>query len=69
VAFLSHQAFAALPPGTVEGLLQDIPALTNVLTYHVTNGAVFSNQLRNGQRITMLNSRQTTVSVFQLQII
>ncbi len=28
-------AFAALPEGTVEGLLKDIPALTKILTYHV----------------------------------
>ena len=31
-------AFAALPAGTVEGLLADIPALTDVLTYHVVAG-------------------------------
>ena len=31
-------AFAALPEGTVDALLADIPALTNVLTYHVIAG-------------------------------
>ncbi len=31
----TDDAFAALPAGTVEGLLQDIPALTAILTYHV----------------------------------
>jgi uncharacterized surface protein with fasciclin (FAS1) repeats len=30
-----NDAFAALPAGTVEGLLADIPALSRVLTYHV----------------------------------
>ena len=31
----TDDAFAKLPAGTVEGLLADIPALTNILTYHV----------------------------------
>ena len=34
----TDEAFAALPEGTVEGLLADIPALTNVLLYHVSPG-------------------------------
>jgi uncharacterized surface protein with fasciclin (FAS1) repeats len=33
-------AFAALPAGTVEGLLADIPALTDILLYHVVPGRV-----------------------------
>ena len=33
-------AFAALPKGTVEGLLKDAPKLTAVLTYHVVPGRV-----------------------------
>jgi len=31
----TDEAFAALPAGTVEGLLEDIPQLTKILTYHV----------------------------------
>jgi uncharacterized surface protein with fasciclin (FAS1) repeats len=31
----TNDAFAALPAGTVEALLADIPKLTAVLTYHV----------------------------------
>jgi uncharacterized surface protein with fasciclin (FAS1) repeats len=31
----TDEAFAALPEGTVEGLLEDTEALTAVLTYHV----------------------------------
>lgn len=38
-------AFAKLPAGTVEGLLQDIPKLTQVLTYHVVPGAVLSSDI------------------------
>lgn len=36
----TDDAFAALPAGTVEGLLADIPALTDVLLYRVVAGAV-----------------------------
>jgi len=35
-------AFAALPKGTVEGLLRDVPKLTSILTYHVVPGRVQS---------------------------
>jgi uncharacterized surface protein with fasciclin (FAS1) repeats len=31
-------AFAALPPGTVQSLLNDVPALKNILLYHVLGG-------------------------------
>ena len=36
----SDTAFAALPKGTVEGLLNDTPKLTAILTYHVIQGRV-----------------------------
>jgi uncharacterized surface protein with fasciclin (FAS1) repeats len=35
-------AFASLPAGTVEGLLADVPALTDVLLYHVVSGQVLA---------------------------
>jgi len=35
-------AFAKLPEGTVEGLLEDIPALKNILLYHVAAGKVMA---------------------------
>ena len=38
-------AFAALPQGTVQGLLADPPALTRVLTYHVVPGRITSAQI------------------------
>ncbi len=34
----TDEAFAKLPAGTVEGLLQDVPKLKQVLTYHVIPG-------------------------------
>ena len=36
----TDDAFAALPEGTVEALLEDIPALTDTLLYHVISGDV-----------------------------
>ena len=36
----TDEAFSKLPAGTVEGLLKDIPALKNILTYHVVEGDV-----------------------------
>jgi uncharacterized surface protein with fasciclin (FAS1) repeats len=36
----TDEAFAALPRGTVEALLMDVPKLTGVLTYHVVQGKV-----------------------------
>jgi uncharacterized surface protein with fasciclin (FAS1) repeats len=38
----TDDAFAALPAGTVEGLLADIPALTDILLYHVVPGKVMA---------------------------
>lgn len=36
----TDDAFAKLPDGTVESLLNDIPQLTKILTYHVVSGKV-----------------------------
>ena len=41
----TDDAFKKLPAGTVEGLLKDIPKLTQVLTYHVVSGAVMSSDI------------------------
>jgi len=38
----TDDAFAKLPEGTVEALLADIPTLTNILLYHVVDGAVLA---------------------------
>jgi len=41
----NDEAFAKLPPGTVEGLLQDIPKLRSILTYHVVSGRITSTDV------------------------
>ena len=38
----TDEAFAKLPSGTVEGLLNDVPKLKQILTYHVVSGKVMA---------------------------
>ncbi len=38
----TDEAFAALPEGTLDSLLADVPALSNVLLYHVVPGKVLA---------------------------
>ena len=41
----TDDAFAKLPEGTVEGLLADIPTLTNILLYHVVSAKVMASDV------------------------
>jgi transforming growth factor-beta-induced protein len=41
----TDDAFAKLPEGTVEALLEDIPTLTNILLYHVVSGKVLAEDV------------------------
>ena len=41
----TDDAFAKLPEGTVEALLADIPALTEILLYHVLSGKVMAEEV------------------------
>jgi len=41
----TDEAFAKLPAGTVDALLQDIPKLTKILTYHVVSGKVMAGDV------------------------
>jgi transforming growth factor-beta-induced protein len=41
----TDEAFAKLPEGTIEALLADIPALTDILLYHVVSGAVLAEDV------------------------
>ena len=56
-------AFAALPAGTVDALLADIPALTNILTYHVVGAEAFSTDLTDGQMIMTLQGSDVEVTI------
>jgi len=52
-------AFAKLPAGTVDGLLKDVPKLTNILKFHVSDNQQKPN--RNGRTYnTLLNNDDGT---------
>ena len=62
----TDDAFAKLPAGTVEGLLKDIPALTNILLYHVMNGKFMAADVAglNGEMVdTALEGEQISIKV------
>src|SRR5210317_228824 len=59
----TDSAFAALPEGTVEALLADIPALTDILTYHVVGAKAMSTDLSDGQKIITVQGRKVTVTI------
>ncbi|WP_209426215.1 fasciclin domain-containing protein [Pararhodobacter sp. SW119] len=59
----TDEAFAALPEGTVEGLLNDIPTLTSILTYHVVPGAVMSTDLSDGMMAETVNGQSVTITI------
>jgi len=56
-------AFAALPDGTIEALLNDIPTLRAILTYHVVGADARSTDLSDGQVIATLNGGTVTVYI------
>ena len=57
----TDEAFAALPEGTVEGLLEDPEALAAILTYHVVPGKVMSTDLTNDMAATTVNGAEVTI--------
>jgi uncharacterized surface protein with fasciclin (FAS1) repeats len=59
----TDDAFALLPAGTVEGLLADIPALTEILLHHVVGATALSTDFNDGDVLTTLNTTELTVSV------
>ncbi len=60
----TDDAFAALPEGTVDTLLEDPTGdLTDILTYHVVEGEVMAADLSDGQEVTTVNGATLTVNV------
>jgi len=57
----NDDAFAKLPEGKVEGLLKDIPKLTEILKYHVVNGAVPAADVAVHKNITTLQGQDVKV--------
>jgi transforming growth factor-beta-induced protein len=59
----TDDAFAMLPEGTVEALLEDIPALTDILLYHVVDGAVMAEDVVMLDEAKTLNGRYVDIMV------
>ena len=61
----TNAAFAALPAGTVDGLLkaEKKADLTNILTYHVVAGNVKAADLKDGQVVKTLQGTDLKVTI------
>lgn len=59
----TDDAFAALPEGTVAALLNDLDALTAILTYHVVPGAVTAAQVVKLTDAPTLNGSNVAITV------
>ncbi len=57
----TDEAFAKLPPGTVDGLLNDIPKLTEILKFHVVEGAVPAADVIVHKHITTLQGQDLNI--------
>jgi uncharacterized surface protein with fasciclin (FAS1) repeats len=61
----TNEAFAALPDGTLETLLDpaNIGQLQGILTYHVVPGAVMAGDLTDGMVVQTVNGESITINV------
>jgi uncharacterized surface protein with fasciclin (FAS1) repeats len=57
----TDEAFARLPAGTVDALLQDLPKLKSVLLYHVVPGALMARDVVKLETAKTANGRSVTV--------
>ena len=59
----TDDAFNALPDGTIEALLNDIPALTDILLYHVVSGKVMAADVVNLDMADTVLGKSVDISV------
>lgn len=57
----NDDAFAKLPEGVVEGLLNDVPKLTAVLTYHVVAGKHMAADVGNMSSAKTVQGQEITI--------
>lgn len=55
------QAFAKLPAGTLQNLLQDKQQLGDILKYHVVKGRIDAAKLSGMQTVTTLQGKELTI--------
>lgn len=58
----TDEAFAKLPPGTVESLLRDPPKLQAVLTYHVIPGRILASDVAGLNEAKTLQGQKARIS-------
>jgi uncharacterized surface protein with fasciclin (FAS1) repeats len=59
----TDDAFAKLPAGTVPALLNDIPALSDILLYHVVSGKVMAEQVITLSSATTVQGQPVVVKI------
>ena len=59
----TDDAFNALPEGTIEALLNDIPALTDILLYHVVSGKVMAADVVALESATTVLGKDVAIKV------
>ena len=64
----TDDAFAALPEGTVEALLADIPQLTSILLYHVVSGKVMAADVVSLESAETLQGQSVAISTEMDQV-
>lgn len=64
----TDEAFEKLPDGTVEALLSDIPALTNILLYHVVPGKVTASEVVGLTSATAANGNGFNIETSEMGV-
>ena len=59
----TDEAFALLPAGTLDALLQDIPTLQSILLYHVAAGYFSAESVTQLNMIQMLSGQSASISM------
>jgi uncharacterized surface protein with fasciclin (FAS1) repeats len=59
----TNEAFAKLPEGKVSSLLADIPALKNILTYHVVSGKVMASDVVGLKSAATVQGTEVNINV------
>ena len=57
----TNEAFSKLPPGTLDHLLQNVTALTDVLTYHIVSGTFYSAGLEDNMTPNTIEGKPITI--------
>lgn len=57
----TDDAFAKLPPGTIQTLVQNIPQLARILTYHVVSGKLMQADLAKVDSVISLEGSRISI--------